>query len=295
MEPVTITLYGRAARLPRLTHGATGGRASLGRPREGLLSPTATPTPEHLHLPAAPAGMPWCLFLDVDGTLLEISPTPEAVCVDATLLELMVAAARELDGAVALVSGRPIKTLDELFAPLRWPVAGLHGLERRDAAGRMYVTATDDARLDAARHALQALAATIPGTLLEDKGRTIALHYRAVPEREHELRRAMQALAAGLGDQYQLLEGKRVLELKPASANKADAIRAYLSEPPFAGRRPLFIGDDVTDLDGFAAVERVGGVSVAVGDRVEAQVRVSSPRDVRALLWDLIEGREIGR
>jgi trehalose 6-phosphate phosphatase len=174
-------------------------------------------------------------------------------------------------------------------------MAGLHGLERRDAAGRMHATGATDARLDSARRALLALVAATPGTLLEDKGRTLALHYRAVPAREHELRRTMQALAAELGDQYQLLEGKRVLELKPAGATKADAIRAFLAEPPFAGRRPLFIGDDVTDLDGFAAVERVGGLSVAVGDRVEAQVRVSSPRDVRALLSDLIERREIGR
>jgi trehalose 6-phosphate phosphatase len=273
----------------------TIGRASLGRRREDLLSTPETQTPDRLHRIAAPLQLPWCLFLDVDGTLLDISPTPDAVRVDATLLELMITAERALCGAVALVSGRPIETLDELFAPLRWPMAGLHGLERRDATGGLHVSGPVDARLGAARHALQALAAATPGTLLEDKGRTLALHYRAVPEREYELRRAMQSLATELGEQYQLLEGKRVLELKPAHASKADAIRAFLAEPPFAGRRPLFIGDDVTDLDGFAAVERVGGLSVAVGDRVEAQVRVASPRDVRALLADLIEGRLVGR
>lgn len=130
-----------------------------------------------------------------------------------------------------------------------------------------------------------------PGTLLEDKGCALALHYRAVPDREPAMRRAVQGIAAELGPDYHVLEGKRVLEIKPVMVNKADAIRAFMSELPFAGRRPIFVGDDATDLDGFAAVEAAGGISVAVGDRVEGQVRVGSPRDVRALLADLTEGR----
>jgi trehalose 6-phosphate phosphatase len=102
-------------------------------------------------------------------------------------------------------------------------------------------------------------------------------------------RRAAQAIATDLGPEYHVLEGKRVLELKPAVATKAEAILAFMREPPFAGRRPIFVGDDVTDLDGFAAVERVGGLSVAVGDHVQAQMRVASPRDVRAFLADLAD------
>jgi trehalose 6-phosphate phosphatase len=231
----------------------------------------------------------------VDGTLLDIAPTPDAVRVEAALIELLLSTERALGGAVALVSGRALATLDELFAPLRWPAAGLHGVERRDAAGHLHVATPVDDRLDTARHALRELVTATPGVMLEDKGRTLALHYRAVPAREHTLRRTMQALASDLGDDYQLLEGKRVLELKPASATKADAIRAFLAEPPFAGRRPIFIGDDVTDVDGFAVVDGAGGVSVAVGDDVEAQLRVASPRDLRALLADLVEGRAIRR
>jgi trehalose 6-phosphate phosphatase len=238
--------------------------------------------------------MRWCLFLDVDGTLLEIASTPDVVHVDEALKALLLRTRRALEGAVALVSGRTIAALDELFAPQRWPVAGLHGLERRDAAGLLHeVHVPPDAAFEAARAAIAAVARATPGTLVEDKGPAIALHCRAVPEKEPELRRLMHAIADGLGDAYEVLEGKRVLELKPATATKADAIRAFLAEAPFAGRRPIFVGDDVTDLDGFAAVEQAGGLSVAVGDRVEALIRVASPRDVRVLLADLAERRPV--
>ncbi len=230
----------------------------------------------------------------MDGTLLDIAPTPDAVRVEDSLKELLAVTRDALRGALALVSGRTIATLDALFAPHTWPAAGLHGIERRDAMGSVHLAAPDAPSLDFARQALAVLAAATPGVLLEDKGRTLALHYRAVPERAAELRREVRAVAGRLGDQYHVLEGNRVLELKPAAATKADAIRAFMGEAPFAGRWPIFIGDDLTDLDGFAAVERAGGMSVAVGDRVQAQVRVASPRDVRMLLADLAEGRMAG-
>jgi len=240
--------------------------------------------------PGAP-DLPWCLFLDVDGTLLEIAATPDAVRVDDHLRQLLSEVSRALDGAVALVSGRAIAALDELFAPQRWPAAGLHGIERRDARGRLHRCAPARARLDEARLHLLYLAARTPGILLEDKGAAIAVHYRAAPEIEPTLRRVLGEVAARLAPDYHLLEGKQVFELKPAFATKADAVQAFMREAPFAGRRPIYVGDDITDLDGFAAVERVGGLSVAVGDRVQAQLRVASPRDVRALLADLSERR----
>ena len=227
----------------------------------------------------------------MDGTLLEIAPTPDAVRVDDHLAQLLADVASALDGAVALVSGRPIAGLDLLFAPRRWPAAGLHGLERRDAGGLLHRHAPARQRLEEARLRLLYLAARTPGVLLEDKGLAIAVHYRAAPEIEPTLRRTLTEVAAELAPDYHLLEGKQVFELKPAAATKADAVRAFMNEAPFAGRRPIYVGDDVTDLDGFAAVERVGGLSVAVGDRVQAQVRVASPRDVRALLADLSERR----
>lgn len=233
----------------------------------------------------------WCLFLDVDGTLLEIAPTPDAVRVDESLNRLLLRVRDALDGAVALISGRPLEQLDELFAPERWLAAGLHGLERRGADERIRHVGPHAAALADARLALADLARRSSGTLFEDKGRALALHYRAVPGLESVLRREINEIATRLGRDYHVLEGNRVFEVKPTAATKADAIRAFLSEPPFAGRRPMFIGDDITDLDGFAAVERAGGISVAVGDRVQAQSRVASPRDVRALLADLAEFR----
>lgn len=229
------------------------------------------------------------MFLDVDGTLLEIAPTPDAVRVDDQLTRLLHDVARAVGGAIALVSGRSIAALDALFAPARWPVAGLHGLERRDAGGTLHRHAPARHRLDEARLRLLYLAARTPGVLLEDKGIAIAVHYRAAPEAEPALRRVLAEVVAGLRPDYHLLEGKRVFEIKPASATKADAVHAFMKEAPFAGRRPIYVGDDFTDMDGFAAVERLGGLSVAVGDRVEAQLRVASPRDVRALLADLSE------
>jgi trehalose 6-phosphate phosphatase len=240
---------------------------------------------------ASASQIPWCLFLDVDGTLLEIAPTPDAVQVGETLKRLLLRVRDALDGAVALVSGRSLEQLDELFAPERWPAAGLHGLERRGADQRIRHAGPHAPALADARVALADLASRSPGTLVEDKGRSLALHYRAAPELESSLRREIRGIATRLGDDYHVLEGNRVFEVKPRAATKADAIRAFLAEPPFAGRRPMFIGDDITDLDGFAAVERAGGISVAVGDRVQAQSRVASPRDVRALLADLAEFR----
>lgn len=237
----------------------------------------------------------WCLFLDVDGTLLEIAPTPDAVRVEEALKQLLRRVRDALHGAVALVSGRSLEQLDHLFAPERWPAAGLHGLERRGADECVRYAGPGAPALVDARVALTNLASRAPGTLLEDKGRSLALHYRAVPGLEPALRREVRRITARLGDDYHLLEGDRVFEVKPCAATKADAIRAFLAEPPFAGRRPIFIGDDITDLDGFAAVERAGGMSVAVGDRVQALARVASPRDVRALLADLAELRVTAR
>ena len=231
----------------------------------------------------------WCLFLDVDGTLLDIAPTPDGVSVDASLQELLAGARESLGGAVALVSGRSLAQLDALFAPTRWAAAGQHGLERRDATGRVHRARLDHAALADARLAMAAAAQGAPGSVLEDKGAALALHYRLAPAFEHQLRREVSMIAGRLGESFHVQEGRRVLELKPAAATKADAIRAFMEEPPFRGRRPVFVGDDLTDLDGFAVVERLGGVSIAVGDHVDAMRRVASPRDVRALLADFAD------
>jgi trehalose 6-phosphate phosphatase len=230
------------------------------------------------------------LFLDVDGTLLEFGPTPDAVHVDAALLQLLQRIAAACHGAVALISGRSLQQLDTLFPARDWPIAGLHGAERRDAQGRIHRHAAHQPVPTVIRDSLARLVARHPGAILEEKGAAIALHYRlADPTIERHLRQQLEDLVRvhGNGD-LALQPGACVFEIKPAGVTKANAIEAFLAEPPFAGRRPLFAGDDLTDLHGFEAVERHGGVSIAVGTRVSAMINVASPSDLRALLRDFV-------
>jgi trehalose 6-phosphate phosphatase len=226
----------------------------------------------------------WCLFLDVDGTLLEISDTPSGVFVDAGLKELLLRVAKRLDGAVALVSGRSIGVLDQLFPQMEFPAAGLHGVERRSASGAMRGANYSDTHLNAARAQLAAFVEMHPGTLLEDKGRSIAVHFRLAPAFESHARRAADAAAGSLGTDYHVQEGKMVFELKPRGYNKGTAAEEFMQEPPFAGRIPVFVGDDLTDEVGFRVVEALGGISVAVGGRVGAQWRLRDPAAVRRWL-----------
>ncbi len=226
----------------------------------------------------------WCLFLDVDGTLLELADTPFDTVADDALRTLLRRLSERLGGALALVSGRSIGYLDALFAPLRLPIAGLHGVERRAASGALSGSAVDASRLDAARATLAALVAAHPGTLLEDKGRTVAVHFRLAPHTASVIRHAVARVAATLGPAYHTQEGDMMLEIKPTGFSKGDAIDAFLREPPFAGRKPVFVGDDLTDLDGFKVVESRGGASIAVGPRVTGRYHLADPRAVRAWL-----------
>lgn len=234
-----------------------------------------------------PPARQWALFLDVDGTLLEFQPDPHAVRPDRELLDLLARLAVALDGAVALVSGRPLSSLDAMFDPLRLPAAGLHGLERRTALGR--VEQPSAAVPPAARAALATLRDAYPGLLLEDKGASVALHYRRAPSLEPVVREAAERALASLGPAWQLLAGAFVYELKPAGITKGTAVEAFLGEPPFAGRRPVYVGDDVTDLDGIAAAERLGGDGIAVGGRVAARWRLPDPAATRRWLGLVLE------
>jgi trehalose 6-phosphate phosphatase len=238
--------------------------------------------------PPLPAG-PACLFLDVDGTLVDFALRPEGVAIDAGLIELLRAASKRTQGAMALVSGRPIAQLDRLFAPLRLPAAGVHGDERRDADGATHYVADEDERLRPAKAALRALVSAWEGLIFEDKRSALALHYRQSPQFRDEARKTMAQLAEGLVPDYELLDGNNVFELKPRSFNKAMAIEAFLTESPFRGRTPVFLGDDTTDIDGFAAVERRGGLAIAVGERVSAAWRLADPHAVRAWLQEFAQ------
>lgn len=219
-------------------------------------------------LPPAQALEParnWALFLDVDGTLLALADTPDGVVPNRRVSRVLEEIGGYLDGAVSLISGRSIATLDRLFAPARLPVAGLHGLERRDAGGRVHALADIEA-LEHLRGPMGELSAGDSRVILEDKGLALAIHYRLAPERAREIRERVEALVAPSGHDLKVIHGKMVCEVKPRHADKGSAIRAFMSERPFAGRVPVFIGDDVTDEDGFAVVNAMNGHAVRVGD-----------------------------
>lgn len=221
------------------------------------------------------------LFLDVDGTLVELQETPAEVVVGAPLKALLTQVSQRLQGAVALVSGRSIETLDALFEPLVFPAAGLHGVERRSASGERRGARYVDPALSPARLALTAFVESHPGTLLEDKGRALALHYRLAPDVEAQARQAVSALVRPLAPTFHVQEGKMVLEIKPHEFTKAAAIEEFLKEAPFAGRIPVVVGDDLTDQAGFRLAEALGGISIAVGHRVQGQWRFDNPAAVR--------------
>lgn len=216
----------------------------------------------------------WALFLDVDGTLVEIATTPHAVRVAPSLLPLLERLRSLCDGALALVSGRRLADLDALFAPLHLPAAGLHGAERRRADGGLAPVPLDAGLLDGVRPALLGFTAARPGLFLEDKGGSLAIHYRKAPQYGAALRRLARGLAAA-EPRLRLIEGRKVVELQPRGCDKGLAIAAFQDEPPFRGRRPVFAGDDTTDEDGFLAVNRLGGVSIKVRQN-ETRVRPPS-------------------
>ena len=228
------------------------------------------------------------LFLDVDGTLVAIAETPDAVVLEPDSLGLLAGLNEALGGALALVSGRSIDDLDRLFAPLKLPVAGLHGLQRRDAVGVMH-EAHEDLRGEPdyaeLRDRLAAFAAAHPGVLLEDKRAAIALHYRRAPAAAEPARDLIEALLEGRRDRLAMVPGKMVFEIKPVAADKGVAIGAFMAETPFAARRPVFIGDDVTDEDGFRIVNDIGGLSIRVGEAADSAALAALPDVAAVTQW----------
>lgn len=241
--------------------------------------------------PVADAG--WAYFLDVDGTLIDIAETPDAVLVDTDLLDLIARLHRASGGAVALVSGRPISDLEGLLGVLRLPMAGQHGLERRDVAGRLWIHAAPPEAKCAIKAALLPVLERHPGLLLEDKGLTLALHYRQAPSLASYVHRLMGDLAAAAGNGLELQRGKRVVEIKPAGIDKGTAVSEYLNEPPFCQRRPVFIGDDLNDEHGFARVNRLDGISIKVGQGPScARFRLPDVSAVRGWLGEVLKGSQ---
>ena len=225
-------------------------------------------------------------FLDVDGALLEIQPRPEDVAADDGLRRLITTVAAAAGAALALVSGRMIDDLDRIFSPLILPAAGLHGAEIRFFDGARLVARSD--LMEPARPKLRDFAARHRGLVLEDKGATLALHFRQRPELADDVLAMLLSVAQTPGLAVQ--RGKMVAELKQAGHSKATAIEAFLASAPFAGRMPVFIGDDLTDESGFEFVNAQGGVSIRIGAAEEAtaaRFRLTDPAHLRAELGGL--------
>lgn len=242
-------------------------------------------------MPKEPPAIHWsesALFLDVDGTLLEIEEVPEAVHADGALIGILEDARRELGGALALVSGRPVADVDRIFSASRFVIVGAHGAEIRWADGRSTSEAANSLprRLtERARH----FSGEHDGLLLEEKKHGIALHYRQAPDLGECCRQFMQELAHETDDAYRLLEGKMVIEMTPRRYDKGTGIARVLEAAPFHGRTPVYVGDDVTDEDGFRVVNERAGVSIRVGhaSRTEARFTLDSVAAVRAWLRGL--------
>ncbi|HKP28471.1 MAG TPA: trehalose-phosphatase [Gemmatimonadales bacterium] len=207
----------------------------------------------------------WAYFLDIDGTLVALAGSPDRARLEPAFRHVLERVNRSTGGAVALISGRSIRDIDRLLGGLRFPAAGQHGLERRNSSGRTSRPRVATPGLGRARDRLCEAVERHPGLLLEDKGLSLALHYRQAPRLAGYAHRLIRSLVSGLGPAFCVQRGKRVVELRPAGRDKGIAMLEFMEEPPFRGRVPVFIGDDLTDEHAFATVNGLAGWSVKVG------------------------------
>jgi trehalose 6-phosphate phosphatase len=230
------------------------------------------------------------LLLDIDGTLLDIAPTPEAVMVPSGLVEAIGTISARSAGAVAFVSGRPLAVMDRLFAPLRLAAVGCHGGEIRIAPESEVLR--QPLLADLIKQRVMEIARMVAGTLVEDKGQSIAIHFRAVPDAGPRLREALERDSALQGDgELQLLGGKSVIEIKPKWFNKGTGVAQLLQHPPFSSRKPVFIGDDETDKDVIQTLGGFGGTGYGVGRKLPGTAfTFASPGQVRNWLAALARG-----
>src|SRR5882757_2836489 len=241
--------------------------------------PEAVPVP-HLLVPHLGET---AILLDIDGTLLELMPTPREVWVPPGLSKTLNGLVEKTKGALALVSGRSLNDIDLIFAPDQFPAVGGHGAEMR---------LVGDSEL---KRRLATIAKLSPGILLEDKGYSLALHYRLAPHAEKAIYEAVSLIRADLPNApIEVLPGKCVCEIKHSGFNKATGVRELMTHEPFKGRRPFFIGDDVTDEAVFAIVPDLGGQAFSVGRRAHGVAgHFDEPRDVREWLAHLLDDEKL--
>ncbi|WP_202315112.1 trehalose-phosphatase [Mesorhizobium sp. L-8-3] len=241
-------------------------------------------------LPSRLAGL--CVFLDIDGTLLDLAQTPDAVVVPNGLDADLAGLAARVGGALALVTGRPVDFVETLFPGHGFFVAGLHGAEIRTPGSVEPAFALGVRRFEEAKTRIAEAARNWPGVLVEDKGIAVALHYRLSPASEAAVNALMTEIQRSVPG-WELQPGKCVLELRPAGRDKGGALKAFMEHAPFIGRLPLAIGDDVTDEAMFRAANDAGGLSVRVagaGFPTAARGHVASPAALRA--WIAAQSRE---
>jgi trehalose 6-phosphate phosphatase len=225
------------------------------------------------------------LLLDIDGTILDLAASPQQVWVPAELRQALARLDGLTGGALALVSGRSLGDIDLIFSPLELAAVGGHGAELRATPGAEPLIRAKPLGT-ALKRKLAALTELGPGILAEDKGYSLALHYRLAPDKETALRDAVETICAQAPERsLEILPGKQVVEVKQAGINKAEAVRELMSFPPFAGRNPIFIGDDTTDEPVFGVIAKFGGLGFSVGRvMADSNGHFDRPESVRAWL-----------
>jgi trehalose 6-phosphate phosphatase len=256
-------------------------------PPEKEDSPDAVPVPRALmpHLDQC------AILLDIDGTLLDLAPTPREVWVPPGLARTLNALLTRTAGALALVSGRSLNDIDLIFAPDQFPAVGGHGAEMRLSTDSDAVATHAPPMDKELKRRLAAIAKLSPGILLEDKGYSLALHYRLAPHAEKAIYEAVSLIRADLPNApIEVLPGKCVCEIKHSGFNKASGVLELMTHAPFKGRRPIFIGDDVTDESVFAIMPDLNGLAFSVGRRAQGVAgHFDEPRDVREWLAHLLD------
>src|SRR5882757_3898708 len=267
-------------------------------PLQEDLSPEDQETPDTVPVPRSmlPHLSQTAILLDIDGTLLDLAPTPREVWVPPGLAKTLNRLLERTSGALALVSGRSLNDIDLIFAPEQFPGVGGHGAEMRISADSEAVATHAPPMDKGLKRRLAAIAKLSPGILLEDKGYSLALHYRLAPHAEKAIYEAVSLIRADLPNApIEVLPGKSVCEIKHSGFTKASGVRELMTHEPFRGRRPLFIGDDVTDESVFAIMPDFDGLAFSVGRRAQGVAgHFDSPSDVRKFLAHLLDDeREI--
>src|SRR5438309_4647500 len=249
--------------------------------------PDAVPVPGAL----VPHLSECALLLDIDGTLLDFAPTPREVWVPPGLAKTLDRLLERTSGALALVSGRSLNDIDLIFAPAEFPAVGGHGAEMRLSGEGEAVAAHAPPMDKDLKKRLAAIAQLSPGILLEDKGYSLALHYRLAPHAEKAIYAAVSLIRADLPNApIEVLPGKCVCEIKHSGFTKASGVHELMKREPFKGRRPFFIGDDVTDETVFAIMPDLDGLAFSVGRRAKGVAgHFDAPSDVREFLAHLLD------